>query len=226
MARLFGFRLKDRRSNDNRISDYSDNGCAEEISGLSQLYCPEQDSAAHVRDVADVLCETEKITAKQLSKIRGIQKKRADCDVSQIIAELKLADESEISMAEAGLYGFEFRKVEPEKVEREAFDKLELEYIKSNHIMPIAVRGKILVVATSRPADLFVIEDVKRQTQMNVKTVVCLEEDIDKVCSTFNDKRSDYNLDDIIDDMADVEVVQDQEAIRRPGKNGRPIARH
>ena len=211
MARLFGFRLKDRRSNDNRISDDSDNGCAEEISGLSQLYCPEQDSAAHVHDVADVLCETEKITAKQLSKIRGIQKKRADCDVSQIIAELKLADESEISMAEAGLYGFEFRKVEPEKVEREAFDKLELEYIKSNHIMPIAVRGKILVVATSRPADLFVIEDVKRQTQMNVKTVVCLEEDIDKVCSTFNDKRSDYNLDDIIDDMADVEVVQDQE---------------
>ena len=211
MARLFGFRLKDRRSNDNRISDYSDNGCAEEISGLSQLYCPEQDSAAHVRDVADVLCETEKITAKQLSKIRGIQKKRADCDVSQIIAELKLADESEISMAEAGLYGFEFRQVEPEQVEREAFDKLELEYIKSNHIMPIAVRGKILVVATSRPADLFVIEDVKRQTQMNVKTVVCLEEDIDKVCSTFDDKKSDYNLDDIIDDMADVEVVQDQE---------------
>jgi len=178
---------------------------------LSQLYCPEQDSAAHVRDVADVLCETGKITAKQLSKIRGIQKTRADCDVSQIIAELKLADEPEISMAEAGLYGFEFRRIEPEQVEREAFDKLELEYIKSNHIMPIAVRGKILVVATSRPADLFVIEDVKRQTQMNVKTVVCLEEDIDKVCSTFDDKKSDYNLDDIIDDMADVEVVQDQE---------------
>lgn len=46
---------------------------------------------------------------------------------------------------------------------------------------------------------------------MNVETVVCLEEDIDKVCSTFDDKKSDYNLDDIIDDMADVEVVHDQE---------------
>jgi len=211
MARLFGFRLKDRQSGNNRNSDYLDNDGAEEISGLSQLYCPEQDSATHVRDVADVLCETGKITAKQLSKIRGIQKKRADCDVSQIIAELKLADEPEISMAQASLYGFEFRQVKPEQVDREAFDKLELEYIKSNHIMPIAVRGKSLVVATSRPADLFVIEDVKRQTQMNVKTVVCLEEDIDKVCSTFDDKKSDYNLDDIIDDMADVEVVQDQE---------------
>jgi type IV pilus assembly protein PilB len=211
MARLFGFRLKDKQSSNNRDSDYLDNDGTGEISGLSQLYCPEQDSVAHVRDVADVLCETGKITDKQLSNIRGIQKKRSDCDVSQIIVELKLADKPEISMAEAGLYGFEFRRIEPEQVEREAFDKLELEYIKSNHIMPITVRGKTLVAATSRPADLFVIEDVKRQTQMNVKTVVCLEEDIDKVCSTFDDKKSDYNLDDIIDDMADVEVVQDQE---------------
>jgi len=211
MARLFGFRLKDKQPDKNRDSDYLDNGGAEEISGLSQLYCPKQDSAAHVRDAADVLCEMGKITTQQLSKIKGVQKKRADSDVCKIIAELKLADEPEISMAQASLYGFEFRQVEPEQVEREAFDKLEFDYIKSNHIMPIAVRGKSLVVATSRPADLFVIEDVKRQTKMNIKTVVCLEEDIDKVCSTFNDKKSDYNLDDIIEDMADVEVVQDQQ---------------
>jgi len=151
------------------------------------------------------------ITDDQLSKVRGIRKKRADCDVCQIIAELKLADELEISMAQASLYAFEFRRVEPEQVDRKAFDKLELEYIKSNHIMPIALRGKTLVVATSRPADLFVIEDVKRQTQMTVETVVCLDEDIDKVCNTFDDKKSDYDLDDIIGDMADVEVVQDQQ---------------
>ena len=211
MARLFGFRLKNKRSGENSVSDYSDNGCAEEISGLSQLYCPEQDSTAHVRDITDVLCEMGIITDDQLSKVRGIRKKRADCDVCQIIAELKLANELEISMAQASLYAFEFRRVEPEQVDRKAFDKLELEYIKSNHIMPIALRGKTLVVATSRPADLFVIEDVKRQTQMTVETVVCLDEDIDKVCNTFDDKKSDYDLDDIIGDMADVEVVQDQQ---------------
>ncbi len=211
MARLFGFRLKNRRSGENSVSDYSDNGCADEISGLSQLYCPQQDSAAHVRDIADCLCEIGIITDDQLSKVRGIQKKRADCDVCQIIVELKLANELEISMAQASLYAFEFRQVEPEQVDRKAFDKLELEYIKSNHIMPIALRGKTLVVATSRPADLFVIEDVKRQTQMTVETVVCLDEDIDKVCNTFDDKKNDYNLDDIMGDMADVEVVQDQQ---------------
>jgi len=214
MARLFGFRLKDKQAGKNLISDDSDNGCEEEISGLSQLYCPQQDSATNIRDVADVLSEMGKITDAQLSKVRGIHKERANCDICQIIAELKLADKVEISTAQASLYGFEFRQVEPEQVDREAFSKLDPDYIKSNRIMPIAVRDNNLIVATSRPADLFVIEDVKSQTQMNVEAFVCPDEDIDKICSTFEtfeDKKSDYNLDDIMGDMADVEVVQDKQ---------------
>jgi len=65
-------------------------------------------------------------------------------------------------------------------------------------------------VATSRPADLFVIEDVKRQTRMNVQVLVCPDEDINKVCEAFEKERIDYGLDDVISDMADVEVVKEQ----------------
>ncbi len=211
MARIFGFRLKAGRSGENQISGHSDNGCDEEISGLSQLYCPEQDSANQIRDVADVLSEMGKITVDQLSELRRVQKKRPSRDICQIITELHLAEEPDISMARAGLYGFEFCRVEPEQVDRDVFKKLELDYIKSNRIMPIALRDETLVVATSRPSDLFVIEDVKRQTQKDIETIVCLEEDIDKVCDAFNDERIDYSLDDIISDMTDVEVVQDQQ---------------
>ena len=216
MARIFGFKLKQQRSGENQISEYSDNGSDEEISGLSQLYCPEQEeqeTVAHTRDVADVLCEMGKITAEQLSELRRVQDKKTGCDVSQLITELSLAGEPEISMARADLHGFEFCRIEPEQVDKDVFDKLEFDYIKSNHIMPLAIQGEDLVVATSRPSDLFVIEDVKRQTQMNVKTVVCPEEDIDNICEAFNDEQNDYNLDDIINDMTDVEVVQDQEEV-------------
>jgi len=90
------------------------------------------------------------------------------------------------------------------------FGKLDLDYIRSNRIMPVAVTGDTLVVATSRPADLFVIEDVKRQAQMKVETVVCPEQDIDTVCDALNEEKMDCDLDDIINDMTDVEVVQDQ----------------
>ncbi len=214
MARIFGFKVKEQRTSKNQINGHLDNGDDEEISGLSQLYSPEQEqqeSAAQIRDEADVLSEMEKITGEQLSELRRIQNKRANCDVCQLIKELNLAHEPDISIARANLYGCEFQRIEPEKVDKDVFNKLDLEYIKSNRIMPIAVRDEILVVATSRPADLFVIEDVKRQTQMKTETVVCLDEDIDNVCETFDNERIDFDIDDIINDMTDVEVVQDEQ---------------
>ena len=215
MARIFGFKVKEQRTCKNQINDHLDNGDDEEISGLSQLYSPEQEqeqeSAAQIRDEADALSEMGKITGEQLSELRGIQKKRANCDICQLIKELNLAHEPDISMARANLNGCEFQRIEPEKVDKDVFNKLDREYIKSNRIMPIAVRDEILVVATSRPADLFIIEDVKRQTQMKTETVVCMDEDIDNVCETFDNERIDYDIDDIINDMADVEVVQDQQ---------------
>jgi len=219
MAGIFGFKRREPRSGSHQVNGYIDDGCDEEISGLSQLYCPEQDSVSHTRqdsvshtrDVADVLSEMGKITGDQLSQVRQIQKEKPNCDICETVRDLKLVDEPDISMAQAGLYDMEFRRIEPEQVDKGVFDKLELGYVRSNRIMPISVRGDTLMVATSRPSDLFIIEDVKRQAQMNVETVVCLEEDIDKVCEAFNDEKIDCDLDDIINDMTDVEIVHDQE---------------
>ena len=73
MARLFGFRSKEASNGFNTIDDYSGNGGLEEITGLSQLYSPEQDSSVHVRDIADVLSEMGKLSEDKLSELRRIQ---------------------------------------------------------------------------------------------------------------------------------------------------------
>lgn len=186
-------------------------GSEGEISGLSQLYSPDKETATHTRDVADVLSEMGKITGDQLSELRQIQLQKPNCDIFRTIRERKLTDEPDLYKAQADLLEMEFRRFAPGQVEREVFDKLGLDYSKNNRIMAVEVKGDVLMVATSRPSDLFVIEDVKRQAQMNIETVVCPEEDIDKVCEAFNVEKVDYDLDDIINDMSEVEVVQDQE---------------
>jgi len=212
MKRLFEFGLKKDGAGKDHTSGHSDNGCPEEIKGLSSLYCPQEQGLTHIRDVADVLSEARKITADQLSEIRQTQERKPDSDITEVIKDLKLADEPEISKARATLYGFEFRRIEPEQVDRETFGKLQLSYVKDNHIMPIATQGETLVVATSCPGDIFVIEDVKRLTGMNVEVVVCLDEDINTLCDAFDEGGTGYSFDDIISDMEDVEVVQDQKS--------------
>jgi type IV pilus assembly protein PilB len=181
--------------------------------GLSNLYAPTDDSVPETRDVADVLAEMGKITSQQLTQVRKTQQKNIGMEVSQILKDLHLAGPEEILMARANLYGFEFRRIEPEDVTKETFEKLELSYIKNNHIMPISVNNNTLVVATSQPANVFAIDDVKRQTGMNVEVVVCIDDDIAKVAEALTESTFDYSLDDIIKDIShgDLEFVQAQE---------------
>ena len=194
------------------------------IRGLSALYCPEESSESHqteqageshVKDVADVLLEIGKLTAEQYDEIRREQSTRVGCDTETILLEKKLikADDIDLSIAKAELYGLEFQQIDPKKVESQAFEKLDIDFVKSNDIVPIAIEGDVLVVATSDPSNVFAVEDVKRRTQMELRVVACSAKDIDAVCDLFKESESEYNVDDIISDMTEVEVVKEKDDI-------------
>ncbi len=89
MRRFLGFSHRENQPRENGIIDCSDNSCTGEINGLSDLYCPQEDSAAHIRDVADVLLEMGEITAEQLSEVKCIQAEKPGRDITQKIKELQ-----------------------------------------------------------------------------------------------------------------------------------------
>jgi type IV pilus assembly protein PilB len=193
---------------------------ADPIRGLTDLYVPEapsSDFGEGVQDIADILLDMGKITPSQLAHARqesasGNTKPALDI-ASQLLHE-KIISADDILMAKAKLYSLEFRHITVQDVEKEAFQKLDINFIKGSNIMPITAQQDTLVVATSEPANIFAMEDVKRQTQMNLQVVVCSPKDILTVCEAFQaesskDSIESYNLDDIISDMTDVEVVQD-----------------
>jgi type IV pilus assembly protein PilB len=184
---------------------------SESILGLSELYVPEETSESHVPDVADVLLEMGKITPEQHAHLRQEQSAKPGSDAAMLLSKAGLSNADDILMAKAELCGLEFRHIAPENVEKEAFGMLDIDFIKSSSVCPIAIEEDTLVVATSEPANVFAIEDARRQTQMDLQVVVCSQEDIDAVCDAFKDEKIDYNLDDIISDMTEVEVVQDQQ---------------
>jgi len=186
-------------------------GDGQDILGLSDLYVPEESVEAHVRDVADILLETQRITGEQHAAIRREQSQRPGADSSALLLNAGLCSSEDILAAKAEMCGLEFRRVVPDDIDRQAFELLDLDFIRTSSICPLAVRDDRLVVATSEPANLFAIEEVKRQTRMDLSVLVCTQQDIDAVCAALTEDKMDDNLDDIISDMADVEVVQDIE---------------
>jgi type IV pilus assembly protein PilB len=202
----FGFNNA-RETQDADVSELSQT----EIRGLSNLYFPEETGESHGYDVADVLLEMGKLTSEAYSHLRQEQLLKPSSDAAILLLKAGLSSANDVLEAKALLYGLEFRDIKPEDVEKEAFEKLDIGFIKDSSVCPIAIEEGTLVVATSEPANVFVIEEVKRQTQMALKVVVCSAEAIEAVCDSFKDEKIDYNFDDIISDMTDVEVVQDEE---------------
>jgi len=182
-----------------------------EVRGLCDLYSPEPTSCSHVRDLADILLESRKITDEQYGRLRRESIGRLGTDPTAWLLNEGLAGAHDILEARAKLNGLEFRRLTPEEVDKQTFKKLEPDFIKRSSIVPVGVEGNTLLVATSEPTNIFALEDVKRQTGMDVRAHVCPPEDIAAVCEALQEKPVECVLDDIISDMTEVEVVQDKE---------------
>ena len=148
-----------------------------------------------------------KLTTEQLAQVRQEQSSESGSDVTTILLEHQFVSSDDILAARAQQHGLEFRHIKAEDVEKEAFEKLEIDFIKTNSICPIAIDGETLIVATSEPANVFAIEDVKRQIQMPLQVVVCSAEEIEAVCNSLEQSEGlEYCVDEIISDLADIEV--------------------
>lgn len=187
----------------------SDNGML--TRGLSNLYSPRSKVNTRLKDIADVLIEMGKLSADQVEQMRSDSQVAQTGDIEQFMIGNSLVDELDILKAKAKLCDLEFRRIQPCDVEKDAFEKLDIDYIRSNYVMPVSQKDGTLIVATSKPADVFAADDVKRQTGLAVKMVVCTQDDIEAVCDELDDDKIDYNFDEIISDMSEFEVVQDEE---------------
>lgn len=212
MARFnFGFR-KDWPEDDNIADMGADD---EDIKGLSNLYIPEEapQQTSAVADILDVLQQRGKIDQYQFQQIRQKQQLSPDGQIEHIIAKSGIVSEQDILEAKAHVYGMEFRHIDAEQIDKNLFDTLaiDLEFIRTNGVCPVKVENNTLIIATSDPANIFAIEDVKRKTSSDVYVVVCSAADIDLVCESLSAETIDYDVDDIMSDMTDVEVVEDNQ---------------
>jgi type IV pilus assembly protein PilB len=227
---IFEKKRGSKGSKSNLPEDKALNGAAERakadtgdalIRGLSDLYSPEAPEESPIQDIADVLLEMGKITPKQHASVAKGQGKsgsggtRSAFDAAEQLLSEGLVNANDILMAKAKLCGLEFRHITPEDVQKQAVAKFDIDFMKKNNIVPIALDKNNLIIATSEPENFFAVEQVRRQTKMVPQVVVCSPEDIQTVYSSFEaenetDLIGGCSLNDIISDMTEVEVVQDQ----------------
>jgi type IV pilus assembly protein PilB len=207
MRRLF-WKTRSQEQDTPGLSDYE----AETIGlapGLQNLYSPTAVSKTQVRDVADFLVEDSILSPAQIEMLRSEQQ-RGTVDLERYLQKLGIS-KVDILKAKARLYGFEYRSVTAEEIDKETFKKLDLSYIRSNLMLPIAVKDGVLILGTADPSNVFGVDDVRRHVSMPVDVVVCLDDEILAICDKFDETKLNYNVDEIIGDLGDIELVTDND---------------
>ena len=209
MKKIFG------KKTDTQATDYSavlelDTGETDLAPGLQNLYSPQATTQSRIRDIVDILLEQQALTSEQVDQIHE-RHQTAGTDIETLVTEQGINAE-QILQAKAALYGYEFKAITPEDIDHNAFAMLDSQYIQTNQIMPISIaEDGTLMIATTQPANVFGIDDVKRQTGRAVDVVVCKPEDIEAACEELNDSKFDYNVDDLMTEMDDIELIEDDE---------------
>lgn len=182
------------------------------IQGLTDLYRPEQDLPTRdTRDVADILLENQKITHTQYATLRKHQQADPSSDSAEWLLNEQIVSDLTLLEARAILHGFEFQQLDASQVDRDAFELIDQELRDKNGMLAVRLEGDILVVAMCEPANVFAVEDVRRQLDRELRVLICAESDFIAICDAMSQNEKNCDLADIINDMTEVEVIQEKD---------------
>ena len=179
-------------------------------SDFTILWTPKQ-SEESPRGPAAVLLERHKITPEQFNA--ALRKSRESrISVLDALIEIKAVDAATVHQAVAAYYNVPYMPVRPEDVESNAFKLLPPEFIARKGVLPIRRddKGRVLV-GISDPADIFLVDEVKRRIRHAVQFVLTPLADIQRVAEELSGSPL-QGVDEIIQgiDEEAIEVVEAQ----------------
>ena len=171
------------------------------------LWSPDA-SSTEARGPEKILLDQEQITREQLERAIAMRASAPHKTLLEILVQSQAIDEVVALQAVATYCQLPFQRVATGDVDDAVFALLPPEYLKAKNILPIRQDEKGTVVGISDPADIFLIDDIKRRLKGKIRLVVTPPSDMLKVIEELSVSAT-QQVDDIIKDISedDVEVV-------------------
>ncbi|HSV16480.1 MAG TPA: GspE/PulE family protein [Tepidisphaeraceae bacterium] len=175
---------------------------------LSVLWSPQPSDSGKRKTVEEILAAQGKLDADKLLQARTVQANSRGKKVSQILHEMAAVGEVDIQRAVAEMMGLEFEAIDPKKLDRRAFDYLPSDFMKARGCCGVRLDEGRLILGMVDPADIFLLEEVKRRvTVKQVKVVVvCLSHIVAAIEAGNSTSSEGEKFDEIIKDMGEEEL--------------------
>jgi type IV pilus assembly protein PilB len=181
-----------------------DSGASDPAADFQSLWEP--GTALAKKNVEVLLLERGHITEEQLDQARKVAAQTPGKTLPQILLTMNAATEGQILSAMAETLGMPYEVPEKAQIDPEAFGLLPLDDIRKNLVLPMRFEGNTLVVGMADPANVFMLDEIRRKTRKDVRAVAVAGLDINRVVEQLTSATTDIKVDEIIKDMSEDEV--------------------
>ena len=125
--------------------------------------------------MGEVLIETGLVTAEEIEKALGEQRQSGTRRIGQVLIDLKLMTEVDMSTTLAKKFGLPFVNLEQLHINERPVTELPREFIAKHKVLPIDSNAKTITIAIADPLDIDTIDLVRVFTKKKVCEVVATE---------------------------------------------------
>ena len=175
------------------------------------VWSPE-DSNATRRGPERVLLDSGEVTPEAFDRALQRQQENPRLSILEVLVQQEAITEVQAHQAVAEYFRLPFARINVADVDPQTFVSLPLAYLKDKQVLPIRRTEKGVLLALTDPADIFLIDDVKRRLKGRVQLVVAPPADIQQAIEELSSDPVEQ-VDEIIKGITEetVEVV-DKEA--------------
>ncbi len=176
------------------------------------------------RRLGSLLVEKGYVSEQQL--LNSLEEQKHDPRgrlLGEIVVDLEYCSEDQIVECLATEYGVPYAKLDARLFDLKIVDVLPRDYVEQNLVLPLfvvptpsATGEGVLTVAVSEPSNLFLIDEIRSRSEMQVQIVAASHKDIRRMITTLPDSKV-FVIDDIIEDSDTADVTLIEEAIEDIG---------
>lgn len=205
--------------------DRPDRGTASE-----ELWSPQSQALAR-RTIEDLLLSAGQASPEELEQARMVQSKTPGRSLHRILVDVGVA-EPDVYAALAKVHDLPFERLQVDEVEEQVFAMLGMDFSRTSEVAALRFEDDRLVVGTTDPTNVFLLDEVKRRVRKPLKLVVICPLDLTSLCEAQAGGAGEDSaaitamISDIAEDHVSVveEKQDDDEDLERAGQES-PVIR-
>jgi type IV pilus assembly protein PilB len=136
--------------------------------------------------------------------------------LGEVLVDLQYCTEDQVVECLAIEYGVPYAKLETRLFDPKIVDILPREYTEKNLVLPMYLIRGVLTIAVSEPSNLFLIDEIRGMTNLQVQIVTASTKDIRRMITSLPNSKV-FVIDDIIEDSDSANVTLIEEVMEDIG---------